>query len=50
MCVGLISFLRILYVETLCGGNARRRMEMEIRSWKGDLKGATFLAKEDIEN
>jgi hypothetical protein len=23
---------------------------MEIRSWKGDLRGAMFLAKEDIEN
>jgi hypothetical protein len=27
----------------LCGGNVRRRME--IRSWKQDLRRATFLAK-----
>jgi len=32
-----------LFVDSLCGGNARRRME--IRSWKDDLKGTTFLAR-----
>jgi hypothetical protein len=32
-----------LFVDSLCGGNARRRME--IKSWKEDLKGATFLAR-----
>jgi hypothetical protein len=30
-------------VEALYGGNARKRME--IRSWKEDLRGATFLAR-----
>jgi hypothetical protein len=32
----------IFYVKALCGGNARRRMEM---SWKEDLRGAMFLAR-----
>ncbi len=34
-------------MEALCGGNARRRME--IRSWKEDLMGAMFLVRHDIK-
>jgi hypothetical protein len=43
----LISFLRILCLEALCGENARRRMEK--RSWKEDLRGAMFVANHNVE-
>jgi hypothetical protein len=43
----LISFLRILCVEALCGENARRRMEK--RSWKEDLRGAMLVANHNLE-
>jgi hypothetical protein len=43
----LISFLRILCVEALCGENARRRMEK--RNWKEDLRGAMLVANHNLE-